>query len=61
MTVEAYDDGVPQQTAMVYIIVNVRKNQYTPEFVGEPYSFNISENVSPGSVLFTGKARSPNE
>ena len=55
MTVEAYDTSVPPQTADIFFIVNVIKNKYKPEFQRQPYTFEISESVQGGSVVYTSK------
>ena len=50
MTVEAYDTSVPHKTADIFV-----KNKYKPEFQGHPYTFEISESVQGGSVVYTSK------
>lgn len=53
MTVQAYDNGVPSKTANIFIIVNVRKNVFSPEFENLPYTFSVSESSSPGSLIYS--------
>ena len=55
MTVQAYDNGVPSKTANIFIIVNVRKNVFSPEFINLPYSFSVSESTPPGSLIYSSK------
>lgn len=58
MTVEAYDGGVPPLTADIFVVVNVIKNRFSPEFRGQPYRFELSENTLPGSIIYRGEYRS---
>lgn len=52
MTIVATDDGFPPKTATIYVIINVQKNQFSPEFVGTPYIRTISENTKSGSSVY---------
>lgn len=55
MTVQAYDNGIPSKTVNIFIIVNVRKNVFSPEFQNVPYEFSVSESTAPGSLVYSSK------
>ena len=54
--VRAYDEGIPKRFAEVEVFVNVRRNQFPPQFIGAPYQVKVSENKDSNSGLATVRA-----
>jgi len=54
ITLNVIDKGMPKSRsgAPARAIVNVIRNQQTPEFRNEPYRKNITENVESGTEIF---------
>ena len=53
----ARDNRSPERTAEATITVNVNRNNYLPEFQGQPYFNILSENSPPGTSVFMARAR----
>lgn len=48
----AYDLGSPQRNSSDYFItLNVIRNQYAPEFINAPYTFNVTRSQSVNSNI----------
>lgn len=51
------DDRTPPRSADVPVLVRVSRNDFLPEFQGQPYDVQLSENAPPGESVFTVIAR----
>ena len=56
-TVQAIDNRSPMRMAEAIVIVKVNRNNFLPEFQGQPYRTILSENSNIGFSIFTVRAR----
>ena len=53
MLVTAVDQGIPQKTAEVGVMVTVHRNSYKPEFAQSEYVVTVNETLGYGAVVVT--------
>ena len=54
---QAIDKRAPMRIAEAIVIVKVNRNNFLPEFQGQPYKTILSENANIGFSVFTVRAR----
>ncbi|XP_062611587.1 cadherin EGF LAG seven-pass G-type receptor 2-like, partial [Saccostrea cucullata] len=55
-TVQASDQRTPEKTATANVVVNVIKDQFSPEFIRTPYNVQTTENTPDGTIIFNTEA-----
>ncbi|XP_078316513.1 protocadherin Fat 4-like isoform X2 [Crassostrea virginica] len=54
--VEASDQRTPERTANATVVVNVNKDQFSPQFIRTPYRSQTTENTPNGAIIFSTEA-----
>ena len=55
--VRVQDNRSPQRQDVASVVVRVGRNDYLPEFQGQPYTTDVSENLQIDGSVFTVLAR----
>ncbi|XP_062579030.1 protocadherin Fat 3-like [Saccostrea cucullata] len=55
-TVQASDQRTPEKTTTANVVVNVIKDQFSPEFIRTPYNVQTTENTPDGTIIFNTEA-----